>query len=161
MMPLNQNQAAQMRRGYAQESLSFKSSLLEYPAADEILKMIELNKNLMTADTCEKLKMFVHACANKDAVLSNFPTMNDVKIYKIEHRIASLILKISIPRIDSENSVFHLILEILEWTSDPRYLRSYQGFERDKMNEERFYNEVNNRVPEPEKKSFFPIGKRE
>jgi hypothetical protein len=80
--------------------------------------------------------------------------MREVTLYKLGHDIASRKLKISIPRIDAQNQIFHFVLSVLEWTSDPRYLRSYQGFERNKQNEERIYTEVSQKLPAPEQKGI-------
>jgi hypothetical protein len=142
------------KRGFMQEHYAYKASLAEYPTADEILKIIDKNKRFMTPDTVEKLKTFVHACAAQDAVLTNFPSMKEVTLYKIGHDIAARKLKISIPRIDARNQIFHFVLSVLEWTSDPRYLRSYQGFDRNKQNEERIISDITQRLPAPESKSL-------
>ena len=142
------------KRGFTQEGFAYKSALTEYPTADRILEMIDENKRFMTADTVNKLKTFVHGCATKDAVLTNFPTMNEVRLYKTAHDIAARKLKISIPKIDAQNQIFHFVLAVLDWTADPRYLRSYQGFERDKQNEERIHNEISSNMKEPEKKNL-------
>jgi hypothetical protein len=142
------------KRGFMQEHYAYRASLAEYPTADEILKIIDKNKHFMTSDTVEKLKTFVYACATQDAVLTNFPSMKEVVIYKIGHDIAARKLKISIPRIDAQNQIFHFVLSVLEWTADPRYLRGYQGFDRNKQNEERTFSEITQRLPAPESKSI-------
>lgn len=149
------------KKGFQREDFAYKQALVEFPTADEILLMIEKNKHLMTGQTVQLLKMFVHGCASKDAVLTNFPTMADVRNYKMEHEIAARKLKICIPGIDAQNPIFHFILSILDWTVDPRNLRGYQGFDRNKQNEERIFHEVvSNRVDKPEKSSVFDVRKK-
>lgn len=46
----------------------------------------------------------------------------------------------------------------MDWTTDPRYLRGYQGFERNKLIEERFFSYSEREIKEPPVKSVFGIG---
>lgn|GEM_PF-4424585 len=153
--------AGAAKRGYMREDYAYRQALTEFPTADEVLLLIDKNRHLMTGQTVEMLRMFVHGCASKEAVLTNFPTMADVRNYKTEHEIAARKLKICIPGIDAQNPIFPFVLSVLEWTSDPRYLRGYQGFDRNKQNEERIHSEVINKLNEPEKRKILEIGRKE
>lgn len=89
--------ARQRQSGFRAEELTYKRELKEFPTGQEILDMIDRNRHLMTAQSIDTLKAFVNGCINHDAVLTNFPTMADIKAYREMHKMASIKLKFSIP----------------------------------------------------------------
>ncbi|WP_338099861.1 hypothetical protein [Methanolapillus africanus] len=132
---------------------------MECPAADRFLELLEKSRTVFTSLTVDILKAHIDSCASQDAVMTNFPTMKDIEVFRLEQRIMSRKLKLSVPKVDAQNPLFHLLLSELEFVTIPRYLRSYKGFERDKQNEERIYNEISTRLSAPENKSGSYIDK--
>jgi len=145
--------AANKQRGYQMESLAYKIQLVQFPTADKFLDLLDKSKAHFTGQTIDIMTAYVHACASSEPVLTNFPTMKEIELYRIEQDIAVRKLKLSVPKIDSHNPLFHLFLSLLKFVTIPRYLRGYKGFDRDKMNEERIYNEISTRLNSPEAKS--------
>lgn len=140
--------------GFTDQLYTYRKDLSRYPLAVELKKLLDQYKNQLTVDGTQKIKMFIETCASPDFVLTNF-SGPQIEVQVLQLRNAWITLKMSIPKIDSNNQVFSLMEKLIFSSIDARLLRSKDGFERHTQNETRHSETVTNLNPPTPTKKFY------
>ena len=139
---------------FTDQLFNYRKDLARYPLAVELKRLLDQYQDQLTTDGTQKINMFIETCSSQDFVLTNFSGAQ-IEVQILQLKNAWLILKMSIPKIDSNNQVFSLMEKLIFSSIDARLLRSKDGFERHTQNETRHSETVTNLNPPSATKKFY------